>query len=221
MTLRPRSAISTTFVLAIFALASGVVRAEPPCWIWAPEPAEADSTIKLSKTFRVAADTNSVRLRFATAYAQLTVLLDGNVIAVAEPYAPLRSIEVDSRLECGDHELLVQAKGVTGPSAFFLQLDLKFDNGNTESILSNSTWRLGSGSPAVSLGKVDRRLLIPDARGIGIDVVDNYEQWKQALAAKRGTDPAKFLLAPNFEIQLIRSAAPDEDSWVSMVFDAQ
>ena len=50
---------------------------------------------------------------------------------------------------------------------------------------------------------------------------DAYNNWKLALAAGTATDPAAIVVPPGFKIELLRSAQPDEDSWVSMAFDPQ
>lgn len=116
---------------------------------------------------------------------------------------------------------MVEATPVAGPSTFFLQLDLTLANGTTQSILSSDGWRADSGDAVVDLGPIEAGLNVPASRRVGIDAVDNYEQWKQALGAQDGTDPAAFSIAPGFEIRLVRTAQPGEDSWVSMVFDPQ
>jgi putative heme-binding domain-containing protein len=50
---------------------------------------------------------------------------------------------------------------------------------------------------------------------------DAYNTWKLALNAGAATDPRTIELAPGFKIELLRSATPEEDSWVSMAFDPQ
>ena len=50
---------------------------------------------------------------------------------------------------------------------------------------------------------------------------DAYNNWKLALAAGTATDPAQITLPPGFKIELLRSAQPAEDSWVSMAFDPE
>ncbi|MDR3405782.1 MAG: hypothetical protein P4L99_25075 [Chthoniobacter sp.] len=50
---------------------------------------------------------------------------------------------------------------------------------------------------------------------------DAYNTWKLALAAGTATDPAAITVPPGFKIERLRSAQPDEDSWVSMAFDPQ
>ena len=48
---------------------------------------------------------------------------------------------------------------------------------------------------------------------------DAYNNWKLAIASGVATDPATIPVPPGFKIDLLRSAEPDEDSWVSMAFD--
>src|SRR5579862_9329897 len=50
---------------------------------------------------------------------------------------------------------------------------------------------------------------------------DAYNNWKLALAGGTATDPTTITAPPGFKIELLRSALPDEDSWVSMAFDPQ
>src|SRR3954469_20510700 len=50
---------------------------------------------------------------------------------------------------------------------------------------------------------------------------DAYNTWKLALNAGAATDPRTIEVAPGFKIELLRSATPEEDSWVSMAFDPQ
>lgn len=49
---------------------------------------------------------------------------------------------------------------------------------------------------------------------------DAYNNWKLALSAA-ATDPAALTVLPAFKVELLRSALPEEDSWVSMAFDPQ
>ncbi len=52
---------------------------------------------------------------------------------------------------------------------------------------------------------------------------DAYNSWQLAKpgAQNHATDPATLTLPPGFKAELIRSAQPGEDSWVSMAFDPQ
>ena len=48
---------------------------------------------------------------------------------------------------------------------------------------------------------------------------DAYNIWKLALTPGAATDAATITVPAGFKIELLRSATPDEDSWVSMAFD--
>lgn len=48
-----------------------------------------------------------------------------------------------------------------------------------------------------------------------------YDAWKLALKAERATDPQNITAPPGFRVELLRSALPEEDSWVSMAFDRE
>lgn len=50
---------------------------------------------------------------------------------------------------------------------------------------------------------------------------DAYNTWKLALNSDTATDPRSIEVPSGFAIELLRSAAPEEDSWVSMAFDPQ
>ncbi|MEO7319104.1 MAG: heme-binding protein [Chthoniobacteraceae bacterium] len=50
---------------------------------------------------------------------------------------------------------------------------------------------------------------------------DAYDAWKLALTPGTATDPATITVPAGFKVELLRSATPEEDSWVSMAFDPQ
>ncbi len=195
-----------------------------PHWIWSSKARLETESVRFHHPFQIGKAVVSATLRCAGESASLSVLLDGETVATLEPYDPLATIDVTDRLHVGAHRLAVSATSVSGPSAFFLQLDIEFNDGRRETIVSDDSWWTGRDPArvaAISFGEVDSRLLVPKSRRVGIAAVDNYEQWKQALGAAGGTDPASFIVAPGFEIRLVRSARADEDSWISMVFDPQ
>ena len=209
-------------LLAIVLLLSDAIAAEsPPHWIWGRGRETTGASLRIVRSFQTTSPTTAAQLRFVPVSARLTLRIDGQVVASAEPYDVIQTLELASRLTGGTHELVVEAIDVAGPSSFFLELNLIFEDATCASIVSDSQWSVAGGEAAEDLGPIDRGLMVPEDRRVGIDVVDDYEQWKQALDANQGTDPASFLVAPDFEIQRIRSAMPDEDSWVSLAFDPQ
>ncbi len=50
---------------------------------------------------------------------------------------------------------------------------------------------------------------------------DAYNNWKLALNGATATDPATLSVPLGFKVELLRSATPEEDSWVAMAFDPQ
>jgi putative heme-binding domain-containing protein len=209
-------------ILLDLVLLAGAMAAEPhPSWIWAGDRQSSNQRVRLTRVFQTSSTATTAVVRFAPISAKLTIFLDGEVIATALPYDKIQTIEVEKRLLGGDHQIVVDATGIVGPSAFFLDLGLRFADGSGQSIVSDGAWQTDEGAAANDLGPIERGLNVPGTRRVGIDAVDNYEQWKQALGTNEGTDPASFVIAPGFEMRLVRSALPDEDSWVSMEFDPQ
>ncbi len=48
---------------------------------------------------------------------------------------------------------------------------------------------------------------------------DAYNTWKLAFTPGTATDPATITAPAGFKVELLRSALPEEDSWVSLAFD--
>jgi putative heme-binding domain-containing protein len=48
---------------------------------------------------------------------------------------------------------------------------------------------------------------------------EDYNQWKQALGTNQATGIGNITALPGFKVELIRSAQPNEGSWVAMAFD--
>ncbi|MCG8652295.1 MAG: c-type cytochrome [Pirellulales bacterium] len=195
-----------------------------PDWIWATADQSDHRPARLSRSLSVAEGVVSATLRCVGQSAGMSVSIDHQPLAELEPYDPLWIRDITDMLARGKHQLTIQTSGVEGPSAVFLQLEVEYSDGRVERVVTNSDWRSqrsGVSRPAVSFGEVDPRLVIPKSRLVGIKAIDNYEQWKQALGASAGSNPASFEITPGFEIQLIKSASPDEGSWVSMAVDPQ
>jgi glucose/arabinose dehydrogenase len=57
------------------------------------------------------------------------------------------------------------------------------------------------------------------AADIAITPLDNYEQWKAALNTGSDDPPPPITLLPGFEIERLRTARPEEGSWIALSFD--
>ena len=194
-------------------------RAGTPNWIWHTPDRGPGQEAGFSKPFSVTDRITSAVLRCMGESAGLVVSLDGRQVLRLEPYDPLARLDLTESIGPGKHRLDIRAHSTAGPAAFFVLLELQLASGRTQYVVSNSSWATNQGQPTVEFGDVDDRFLIPRSRQVGIKATDNYEQWKHALGSKEGTSPATFSVTKGFEVQLVRSAASDEDSWVSMAFD--
>ena len=196
-----------------------------PHWLWPNEHRVEGDTVLFERAFEVGQPIASATLRCLGESASVAVSLNGSAIVDSEAYDPIQHVDLTDVLARGSNSLRVRCRAESGPAAFFLLIDILDVNGGRITIASDDRWRVvgddGAVTKPVSFGQVDDRLLINRKRSVGISAVDNYEQWKQALGAEDGSNPATFAIAPGFEIDLVRSAQPDEDSWVSLAFDPQ
>ena len=123
------------------------------------------------------------------------------------------SIDVTNLIRTGSNELVLKPKA--GPVTALLEL-----NGD----LANKTWIKTDASWRTTTGKVTTTAI--DAKANPFDfkkTFDAYNSWQLAKpgAQNTATVAESLTLLPGFKAELIRSAQPGEDSWVSMTFDPQ
>ena len=204
-------------------------------WIWVNHSNSARKGLLFTKQFLVAHDRTTAKLKFSPCFACLRVKVDGILAGIASPYGGMKEIKLDHSLSVGRHELTVEAVGVEGPSAFFIELILANSGHPSTTIRSNTNWTVTSNStsdraqqsPAtvVNLGPIENAFSRSLEQRVGIDALDNYEQWKLALQEEKSepTNTAMFSIADNFQIQEISFPSGSEvdlGSWVSMTIDS-
>jgi putative heme-binding domain-containing protein len=228
--------VATCALCAALVAAQRIKAAEPvDHWIAAPGVA-AGGRAYFRKRVEISQPVTAARLVAAGNGAGGECFLDGKFLCEFEPYDPLLKLDLTSEFSRGTHVLAVRCREATADATFFLRVQLKLADGRQDVVVTDRSWQC---SPAPAAGwmtsgfsaegwresseraAVDERLLIPDERRIDLSASDNYEQWRQASGAKEGTNPALFSVAPGFRIERVRSAAPGEDSWISVVFDPQ
>jgi len=202
------------------AVGAGAEDTARPSWIWHSETSAGKEVVVFRRSFSVNQPVFAATLRTVGESAAVQVLLDGRLLADLEPYDPIAQVDVTDQLSPDAHELTVRCRGVPGPSAFFLHLQLQSADKVVREIISDTTWRCESES-AVSRGLVTAKLLEDQARKVVVAASDNYDQWKLAGDVKEQTALARFETTPGFEIQCVRQAKANEDSWVSMAFDSK
>jgi len=183
--------------------------AAQPHWIWS-------SGNRMEKTVRIDREIESARLIGVVDHGGVKLRINDTSVGALSAYGPVASFDITSQLRPGANRLTFATEALAGPSAMAANLEITFRDGNTRSIITDGSW-----SHARSFGEVDQRFW--DFRGDRetVDVFENYEQWRQAKGKEASTATSAFQLQPGFEIDLIRSAAKGEDSWISMEFDPQ
>lgn len=195
-------------------------------WIWCSGDRAPGQSATFSREIELPTIPASALLTVGAESTSLDLFLDGEPLGHLEPYAPVRHIDLSDRIGSEPQNLIVRATSVEGPAAFFAQLQIVHADGRRELIGSDSEWHCqranqrGNVTAVFCFGGVDERLLIPP-REVGISRLDNYEQWKLAQNEESQGLQATISVARGFEIQRVRSATGDEDSWVCMAFDPQ
>jgi len=211
--------ISKSFYLAIlFSFLTALAHASEPTaeWIWSDDP-DADVSAEFAATIELSQPVIAARIVGAGDGAAFTIYLDEKIVCEVGAHDPLLQRDITKLLSGPKHRLRINALSSREQPAIFLQLEIRFADRSEQRLVTHAKWP----SMAVSKGKVDERLLIPAERRVQVAPTDNYEQWKQALGASDASNPASFQASPGFEIELVRTAKPNEDSWVSFAFDPQ
>ena len=193
---------------SVSALAQLANRPPVPQWLAAPEAgATFSQTVqhegKLLKAVLLTAGDGTVE-----------IMLDGKTITTLKAAETATGTDLTRQLGDGKaHQLGLRVPGNAKTAAL---LELNGDLAAVRWIVTDATWR-----NAVVSGPTDAD---PATNPFDLKkTFDAYNSWQLAKpgAQNQATDPATLTLPPGFKAELIRSAQPGEDSWVSMAFDPQ
>ncbi len=142
------------------------------------------------------------------------IMLDGKSIATLKASETATGTDLTRQLGDGKaHQLGLRVPGKAKTAAL---LELNGDLAAVRWIVTDATWQ-----NAVVSGPADAD---PATNPFDLKkTFDAYNSWQLAKpgAQNQATDPATLTLPPGFKAELIRSAQPGEDSWVSMAFDPE
>ncbi len=144
-----------------------------------------------------------------------TVSINGVPIGEFEPRLQASSIDITARLHEGHNTISVQCNG-----AVSALVELNGDLARRQWIISDESWAASAGKLVVR-GAVDAN---PAKNPFDLHkTFDAYNSWQLAKAENQNqaTDASTLTLPPGFRAELIRSAKPEEGSWVAMAFDPQ
>ena len=194
-------AVTCSFVIPVFS--AGTM----PHWI---RPLDGK---QLSHTFTAPNDLSKAQLLCVADFCDVDIAINGTVIASLPAYSALQKIDISSQLKPGKNVLRLSVTEHAGPSALALRIGMS-DGKRTTEIVSSPSWKGASGRGVLN----DRYWGFNNDR-VAVSVFDDYEQWRRARAAPKSTAASTFQLLPGYQIELVRSAAKDEDSWIAMDFD--
>ncbi len=198
--------------------------AAEPKWIAGPTPQA--SYWQLERTIYPADAVQQARVKFAVDFAQAVLFINDHQVLAVEAYCPQQTLDVTQWMKHGENRLRVEVQDVGGPSAVAIEVDLKLISGRSESLVSDNQWQSTSSDtrtikPARELGRVRPELWGSGRRDISLSATENYEQWRQASGDTAAAAKSKIWTVPGFEFAVLRTAAADEGSWISMAFDQQ
>ncbi len=236
--MRVRIAITMGFFGVWLCLALQTRAAEPPAssprlpeWIAAPASADAPQVQQFRRSFEVkdAADVDYADL-FVAGSGQVSVYLNGKHVGDAHGLERLTHIPVQRRLSAGQNLLALRlAGGADPPPAVIASLRIVSKSGVAMQIMTDNAWRANAGDDAnfAALDFADQDWKLAHGHGpIGTPPwgaptsdVEHYHQWKQALGASVAAAADTVQVPSGLAVELLRSAGPEEGSWIGLEFD--
>lgn len=213
------------FCFASIFLASmlSLLAAEPK---WIAGPTSQVNNWELERSFVPADAVQQARVKFAVDFAQAVLIINDRRVLTVEAFCPLQSLDVTQWMKRGENHLRIEVQKAVGPSAVAVEVDLNLISGQNEKIVSDKNWQSTSSETPMSiaareLGQVRSELWGSGRRDISLSATENYEQWRQASGDAAAASKSKIWTVPGFEFAVLRMAAADEGSWISMAFDPQ
>ncbi|MFM8287869.1 MAG: c-type cytochrome [Planctomycetaceae bacterium] len=205
--------IGFTLPSATFALPPGPI----PQWIWTSRDCALGSPVELHRTFELRAAP-----RHASAWLladdRATLLVNGHEVATAEGTRRIRPVEITRWLRPGTNQLVCRAVNEAGAAGVAVWLALDSDTGSRDVLVSDPQWSTREAEhqvePVRSLGLLGN---LPWGNPEGES--EDYYQWKKALGQTSAHAATQVAVLTGFEVELVRSSAPGEGSWVSLAFD--
>ena len=221
----------TAGFLALSLLFATRAAAQSPEWIWHPNNGTppGDNEVRFfRKEFRMTDAPEKATLRVACDN-RAEVFLDGKQIAEATEWSTPKVVDLTPLLKAGDHLLAVRAENEGSAAGLLVQLEVLFPTTKRMSLVSDATWQTAErGARGWNLpeGQVEGFVAAKSLGRVGV------QPWGNVLAAAGGRTqssrrPTEALsaeslkVADGFKVELLRSAATNEGSWVSMTVDTK
>lgn len=182
---------------------SALLRKGPtPNWIWG---ADNNTAYRLEKTFK----SDAVKARvIATCDNEMTLSLNGKQIATSSSWENPVEVDVTNALKQGENQLVAKVKNAGGVAAFVLKLVLSDKEGETEYLVSDTSWVAIRGE--LNVENTAKRGKLGDAPWG--DVFSNIGDSR--------VPPNTFLTKPGFQVEKLFTVPKEElGSWVCIALD--
>ncbi len=185
-------------------------------WIWAPGEPAADARRWFLQEFELAQSATVAGGEIA-ADNHFILWLDGEEFARGDDWAQPSPLPQGRTLAAGRHALALEAWNNGGPAGLAARVSLRGEDGLALAVVSDGTWKSAGEAPPDW----------PRTRALGANAVASRSfgpvgahrgPWGAAMAPRIATPADSLIAPPGFTVDLIRSAAPGEGSWVAMTF---
>ena len=204
------------FILSLFLIILTQYTFALPEWIWTKNKKKTTIRYGFEKKLE---DLMSAELRIVSDYANVSVVLNDDLVGIAEGFGPVLKVNILDHLVDGKNEIILSAQSTGKTPALALKIELVDHSNKNQIIATSADWKPeGTNSKIISLGDlaVEKWWNLSD---LLINEVDDYTQWNRASNSEKATDPSSFQIIPNYKVELLRSALPEEGSWVNIAFD--
>ncbi|MDB6054272.1 MAG: heme-binding protein [Verrucomicrobiales bacterium] len=181
--------------------------AQTPSWIWHDLKPSDNEVRFFGKSFSLGPVKRADII--ASADDELVLLVNGTEVGKSQSWRkPVRS-NITRLLKDGPNLIVAKCRNVGGSAGFIARIEITGQDNQKTVILSDNTWvslknektPIQDGSSVVQLAKL------------------GDEPWGNVFAAPGATTAESLKVLPGFKVELLRSAAADEGSWVSMTID--
>ncbi|MCW5556476.1 MAG: c-type cytochrome [Verrucomicrobiae bacterium] len=158
----------------------------------------------------------------AGADQQAAIFINGTHAGTASGTTKAATLDVTRFIHPGQNLLTIEVANTAGLPVVRLMLELARSDGRQEWVVSDGSWQAAAGggwTPVLAHGAAGFQRW--GNRFAATVSTDAYNSWMLARGADQATDPATFSVPPGFQVELLRTAAPAEDSWIALAFDPQ
>jgi putative heme-binding domain-containing protein len=195
--------------------------AQTPQWIWHPDPGQSIKPGEIRffrKTFNLATVPAKASLQVA-ADDEATVYINGKKIVEGAEYTTPRVCDVTKELVKGKNVIAIKGHNIAADTAGVIAI-LELKGRKPVRIMTDESWRTAQTAPdtnwvAATFDDSPPRWVAAKSKGKHGD-----QPWGEVFKTSHQATAAEAIsVAPGFKVELVRSSALGEGSWICMTVD--